>query len=291
MLPARQFRKFALCYRMLGNRVNHLKGRRHIWALTVAFIAAAAGVCTAADIAVELEGLRRQAPRYAPTPVEVVAPPPFAAVRPQVIFHGDRSRKHVALTFDACATRPPSGYDEEVIRVLIETRTPATLFLGGKWMLEHAEPTRRLAASDLFELGNHSFLHPHMTRIPDDAVRRELEWTQIVMYSLTGRLSSLYRPPFGEHDERISRIAANLGLTTVQFDLASGDPDPTASKKRLVRSVRERAANGSIVVMHMNGRGWNTAQALPGIIDELRQKGFRFVTVGDMLDNGAQSGQ
>jgi len=43
--------------------------------------------------------------------------------------------------------------------------------------------------------------------------------------------------------------------------------------------------------MHMNGRGWNTAQALPGIIDELRQKGFRFVTVGDMLDNGAQSGQ
>jgi peptidoglycan-N-acetylglucosamine deacetylase len=276
---------------MLGNRVNHLKGRLHIWALTAAFIAAAAGVCAAAGIAVELEGLRRQAPRYASTPVEFVAPPPLAAVKPQVIFHGDRSQKYVALTFDACATRPPSGYDEAVIRVLIEMRTPATLFLGGKWMIEHAEPTRRLAAADLFELGNHSFLHPHMTRILDDAVRRELEWTQIVMYSLTGRLAALYRPPYGEHDERISRIAANLGLTTVQFDLASGDPDPTASKERLVRSVRERAANGSIIVMHMNGRGWNTAQALPGIIAELRQKGFRFVTIGDMLRNGTPSGQ
>ena len=164
-------------------------------------------------------------------------PPPAAPVNPQVVFHGGRSRKQVALTFDACATKIASGYDEEVIRVLIETRTPATLFLGGKWMLEHPDQTRRLAAVDLFELGNHSFLHPHMPRIPDDQVRQELEWTQIVMYSLTGRQAALYRPPYGEHDERISRIAADAGLITVQFDLASGDPDPGLSKERLVRSV------------------------------------------------------
>jgi peptidoglycan/xylan/chitin deacetylase (PgdA/CDA1 family) len=180
-------------------------------------------------------------------------------VKPQVVFHGDRSRKRVALTFDACATKIASGYDEEVIRVLIETRTPATLFLGGKWMLEHPDETRRLAAVDLFELGNHSFLHPHMTRIPDELVRQELAWTQIVLYSLTGRQASLYRPPYGEHAERISNIAAEAGLITVQFDLASGDPDPGISKERLLRSVATGARNGSIVVMHMNARHYYRA--------------------------------
>jgi peptidoglycan/xylan/chitin deacetylase (PgdA/CDA1 family) len=275
---------------MLGNRVNRLKDSMRTVVLAAALMVATAGVGVTGDLAVELDQLRRQAPRYASAAIEFVAPPPAAAVKPQVVFHGDRSRKEMALTFDACATRSPSGYDEALIRVLIETRTPATLFLGGKWMIEHAQPTRRLAASGLFELGNHSFLHPHMTRIPDEQVRRELEWTQIVLYSLTGRAARLYRPPYGEHDERISRISANLGLITVQFDLASGDPDPDASKERLVRSIRARAACGSIVVMHMNARGWNTAQALPEIVAELRQKGFRLVTVGEMLGNGKITG-
>jgi len=114
-------------------------------------------------------------------------------------------------------------------------------------------------------------------------VRQEFEWTQIVMYSLTGRQAALYRPPYGEHDERISRIAADAGLITVQFDLASGDPDPGLSKERLVRSVTAGARSGSIVVMHMNGRGWKTAEALPDIIGELRSQGFSLVTVGEML--------
>ena len=275
---------------MLGNRVNRLKDRMHTLALAAALLVATAGVGATADSAVELDQLRRQAPRYASAAVEFVAPPPAAAVKAQVVFHGDRSRKEVALTFDACATHGPSGYDEALIRVLIEMGTPATLFLGGKWMIEHAQPTRRLATTGLFELGNHSFLHPHMTRIPDEQVRREIEWTQIVLYSLTGRAAMFYRPPYGEHDERISRMAASLGLTTVQFDLASGDPDPAASKERLVRSIRERVANGSIIVMHMNARGWNTAQALPEIVAELRQKGFRLVTVGEMLRNSASTG-
>jgi peptidoglycan/xylan/chitin deacetylase (PgdA/CDA1 family) len=120
-------------------------------------------------------------------------------------------------------------------------------------------------------------------RIPDDQVRRELAWTQTVMYSLTGRRATLYRPPYGEHDERISEIAAEAGLITVQFDLASGDPDPGLSRERLLRSVTMGVRNGSIVVMHMNGRGWKTAEALNDIIAELRRKGFNLVTVGEMM--------
>jgi len=257
-----------------------------------AFIIALTGMMTGVASAgpdASMERLQDLVRRYSTSPLALDYPLPPAPVKPQVLFHGDRSRRQIALTFDACATKIASGYDEAVIRVLVRTRTPATLFLGGKWMLEHPDQTRRLAAIDLFELGNHSFLHPHMTRIPDDRVRQELDWTRIVLHALTGRQASLYRPPYGEHDERISRIAAEAGLTTVQFDLASGDPDPGTSRERLVRSVTAGARNGSIVVMHMNGRGWNTAQALPDIIGELRRKGFDLVTVGEMLTGGRKA--
>jgi peptidoglycan-N-acetylglucosamine deacetylase len=275
---------------MVGKAVNDLKREFIRWALIVVLGVTAAGASSALAADAQSERLTDAVRRYANSPLALDHPMPPAPVTPQVIFHGDRSRKRVALTFDACATKTASGYDEEVMRVLIETRTPATLFLGGKWMLEHPGETRRLAAVDLFELGNHSFLHPHMTRIPDELVRRELEWTQIVMYSLTGRQASLYRPPYGEHDERISRIAAETGLRTVQFDLASGDPDPGISKERLLRSVTTGARNGSIVVMHMNGRGWKTAEALNDIIAELRRKGFNLVTVGEMMREARGSG-
>ncbi len=236
------------------------------------------------------EKTRAEILRHASAPLALAMPPPAGEVAPRVVTHGAREKKRVALTFDACATKAPSGYDEAVIRVLTETRTPATLFLGGKWMLEHPQATRRLAQVEHFELGNHSFLHPHMTRLSDREVRRELEWTQMVLFSLTGRVAAYYRPPYGEQDERTAAIAAEAGLVTVQFDLASGDPDPALTTERLVRSVTAAVRSGSIVVMHMNGRGWKTAEALPAIVSGLRRKGFELVTVGDLLGRGREAG-
>lgn len=187
------------------------------------------------------------------------------------------------MTFDACATKSRSGYDERLIWVLIERQIPATLFLGGKWMAEHPEATRHLGSRDQFELANHSFLHPHMVGLSEEQVRRELWRTQVILYSLTARQALLFRAPYVEIDDNVVRAAALMGLTTVQCDLASGDPDPGASVDRLVRSVSQRARNGSIIVMHMNGRGWHTAEALPAIIDELSRRGFEFTTVSELI--------
>jgi len=212
-----------------------------------------------------------------------VAPPLPLPVEPVVIEHGSRDEKTIALTFDACSTHDPSNYDERVSEVLIQTQTPATLFLGGKWMTEETEQTKQLAANPLFELGNHTYFHPHLREVSDERIREELQSTQSVMDSLTGRRAILFRPPYGEYDDRVVRIAASLGLKTVQFDLASGDPDPAISKERLIRYVSTMAHNGSIIVMHINRRGWHTAEALPEIITRLRQRGFVFKTVSDML--------
>ena len=222
-------------------------------------------------------------PPYAPPSLLLKEPPPLQPVAPLVVLHGQRDRKLIALTFDACSTRRPSHYDARITKILVETKTPATFFLGGKWMEEETEQTKYLASIPYFELGNHTFLHPHLLKMSDDSIRQELAWTQEVLYSLSGKQPTLFRPPYGEEDDRVARIAASMGLTTIQFDLASGDPDSSISKEKLIEYVSSMAKSGSIVVMHINQRGWHTAEALPEIIFRLRKRGFTFVTVGDLL--------
>jgi peptidoglycan/xylan/chitin deacetylase (PgdA/CDA1 family) len=101
--------------------------------------------------------------------------------------------------------------------------------------------------------------------------------------ALTGRTPLLWRPPYGEYDARVVRIAAELGLTTIEYDLASGDPDQHATKEKLVEWVLKKVQPGSIVVMHINHRSFHTSEALPPIIKGLRARGFQLVTVGEML--------
>lgn len=224
----------------------------------------------------------------APLPYE----PPLTGIRPapvlpavaaQVVRHGPRRKKKIALTFDACSTQGPSVFDAGVIKTLISMKVPATLFLGGNWMEEHPDETIELARHPQFELANHTYLHPHLPRENDERVREELRRTQDMLYTLTGRTANLFRAPYGELDARVARLVGEEGLVSIQYDLASGDPDPRISAKRLLEYVASTAKNGSIVVMHMNGRGWRTAEALPRIILRLRKRGYKLVTVSELL--------
>jgi peptidoglycan/xylan/chitin deacetylase (PgdA/CDA1 family) len=123
-----------------------------------------------------------------------------------------------------------------------------------------------------------------MPAVKDDArVRQELLRTQSEVQALTGRTPLLWRPPYGEYDARIVKIAADLGLTTIEYDLASGDPDQHATKEKLVEWVLKKVQPGSIVVMHINHLKFHTAEALPAIIQGLRTRGYVLVTVGEML--------
>lgn len=220
---------------------------------------------------------------YEPPTLHVVPPPPLLAVSPRVVFHGPRDEKLIALTFDACSTRARSHYDEGVTRVLVEKKVPATVFLGGKWIEDNLDHARYLASLPQLELGNHTFLHPHLERVSDARLREELARTQALLYTVAGRQATLFRAPYGEYDDRIVKYAAEAGMTTVQYDLASGDPDERITKESLTNYVVNSARPGSIVVMHINRRGWHTAEALPSIIDGLRARGFAFVTVSQLL--------
>jgi peptidoglycan/xylan/chitin deacetylase (PgdA/CDA1 family) len=202
---------------------------------------------------------------------------------PAAFEHGARSQKRIALTFDACTTRDPTPYDPRVAAELEARHVPATIFVGGGWAEEEPAALRALAADPLFEIGNHTFTHPHLLRLSDGAIRDELLRTQTEIAAVTGRVPALFRPPYGEYDARVARVAASLGLRTVEYDLPSGDPDRRATKDALVRWVLREARPGSIIVMHVNHPRFHTAEALPEIVDGLRARGFELVTVGELL--------
>jgi peptidoglycan/xylan/chitin deacetylase (PgdA/CDA1 family) len=153
-------------------------------------------------------------------------------------------------------------------------------------MESHPDVTRDLAEDPLFELANHSYLHRHLPRLSEPEIRDEIKRTQDIMFALTGKQGALFRAPFGEYDDRVLRVAGELGLITVQWDVVSGDPDRRVTARRMIAVVTGRVRNGSIIIMHMNGRGWHTAEALPPIIARLKAEGYTFVTVSDLLAAG-----
>ena len=201
----------------------------------------------------------------------------------QVFFHGSRGEKNIALTFDACPSSTHGGFDKRIVQTLVDSGVPATFFLSGIWIKRHQNEVKKLALVRGFELGNHSYSHPHCTTISNDSIYQELEQTESLLNTIAGLSPKLFRPPYAETDQRVDSVAQHFGCTTVMYDLASGDPDSTISKSRLIHYVVSSARNGSIIVMHVNGRGWHTSEALPMIIQSLRAKGFIFSKVSDLL--------
>jgi peptidoglycan/xylan/chitin deacetylase (PgdA/CDA1 family) len=202
---------------------------------------------------------------------------------PGVVRHGERKSREVALTFDACSPRGRGRLDTAVARILIQTRTPATIFLGGKWAKDVSRALRPLIRDSLVEFGNHAYMHPHLKGLSGDSVKLELRKAQRAIARVIGKRPVLFRAPYGEVDSLVAVVAESLGLTSIEYDLASGDPDSLISKEAMVRYVTSMARGGSIIVMHINTRGWHTAEALPGIIAGLRKRGFTLVTVSRLI--------
>lgn len=223
---------------------------------------------------------------FAETHPELVpeAVPEVDAEAPRVIRRGG-SEKQIALTFDACSTWDDTDYDPDVVDILRQTDTPATLFLGGLWMAQYQDETRELHADSLFEIGNHGHSHRDMTAVDDDTIERELAFTQLIATALTGEAPRYFRAPYVRKNEEVVTQAAAQGLPTVQYDVASGDADADVSADDVARHVIDQAEAGSIVVLHMNDPELPTAEALPEIIAGLRERGYELVTVGELDRN------
>lgn len=200
------------------------------------------------------------------------------------ITHGNMDKPYVALTFDLCQKPElPAWFDQGIYDVLIKYDVPATFFMGGDWMRTHPDETLLLASNPKFELGNHSWSHPDLPGLSEEMISKEIVKTQNLLYQLTGRQAKLFRLPAGLYDDLTLSVIAWHGLYTIQWDVETGDPDPTIDAERMNWAVRERVQNGSIIIMHANGRGWHTAEALPEMIEYLQSQGYTLATVSQLL--------
>jgi len=201
-----------------------------------------------------------------------------------LITSGNWIEPYIALTFDLCQDpQYPAGYDAAIVDVLTRYEVPATFFMGGDWMRTHPEETKALASNPSFELGNHSWSHPNFETLSAEEMSQEIEMTEDMLFQLTGRRSRLFRLPAGTYNDLSLQVIAEHGLYTIQWDSVSGDPDPAFDSATILAEVQRTARKGSIIIMHANGRGWHTAEALPSIIEYLQSKELTLVTVSQLI--------
>lgn len=198
----------------------------------------------------------------------------------------------VALTFDACGGANGSGYDEELIQALVDTGTPATLFLNSRWIEANPRTTRDLAANPLFELANHGTAHVPLSVSGQQAygitgtasvgeVYDEVAENQVLMTSMLGTPPRFFRSGTAHFDDVAARIVRAMGLVPVNFDI-NADAGATFTAAQ-VRAATTAASAGSICIAHFNRPGSGTAAGIADAITQLLPRGVTFVRLGEVL--------
>ncbi|WP_431773161.1 polysaccharide deacetylase family protein [Streptomyces cucumeris] len=191
--------------------------------------------------------------------------------------HIDCSKaKCVALTFDA----GPSENTPRLLEILKKNKAHATFFMLGKNHIEkHPDLVRRIAGEG-HELANHTWSHKILTDSDDDEVRSEINRVQKAVKKLTGRTPLLMRPPQGRTDERVSKISRELGVAQVLWSVTAKDYQ-TNDSALIKERVLEQTERDGVILLHDIYKG--TVPAVPGILKELKKRGYTVVTVGQLL--------
>jgi peptidoglycan/xylan/chitin deacetylase (PgdA/CDA1 family) len=214
---------------------------------------------------------RRLAVRLASAPIERFVR------RGLPLYCGGSRTGYVALTFDD----GPGPATAMALRLLRRFRERATFFLVGRNLAEWPRLPR--AELTLGAVGDHTWTHPFLTRLPRPEVDVEIARTQQALARATGAPVQLFRPPYGFHDVAVDREVRRLGMLEVLWSLDSRDsyPPPGASADEIVRTLARSLRSGSIVLMHENLR--QTELALPAILRWLRAAHLRSVGVQQLL--------
>ena len=188
----------------------------------------------------------------------------------------DCARKRcVALTFDD----GPGPYTSALIHTLLGAGAPATFFMIGEHVDTFPGLARQVGAAG-FEIGNHSYSHPDLTRLSSAEVDAQLARTNLAILRATGHRPTLLRPPYGARDRRVDRIAARSGLGEVLWDVDTLDWKHHDAKA-VRRAVRRDVRRGSIVLLHDIQP--TTVQAVPKLIAQLRRQRYTLVTVSELI--------
>lgn len=198
-------------------------------------------------------------------------------VRLLPIYRVGTEEKVVALSFDAAW-----GADNTlgILDTLASYDIKANFFVVGFWAEKYGDKLKTLSESGRVEIGTHSNTHPHMSKLDKATISSELDTSMSIIEEITGRRPELFRAPFGDYSDTLIETAKEKGLYTIQWDVDSLDWKNLSASDIAVR-ILKGVQCGSIVLMHNDGK--HTLEALPLVIEGLKNKGFTFKTIGEMI--------
>ena len=203
---------------------------------------------------------------------------PKGATEPKITFNSVHvDGPYIAMTFD---DGPSATLTPKLLDLLATHHIKATFFVIGENVAEHPDIVAR-AAREGHEIANHSWSHPNLAKMSDEGVRRQLWQTDEAIKNATGTRPTLLRPPYGSITEREKRwIHDEFGYQIVLWDVDPYDwkrPGPAVVRNRILQETRP----GSIVLSHDIHPG--TIEAMPSTFDALQAKGFKFITVSELI--------
>jgi peptidoglycan/xylan/chitin deacetylase (PgdA/CDA1 family) len=200
-----------------------------------------------------------------------------------VVRKGPASSGAIALTFD-------DGYNAKACASIAETLrrydAVGTFFVNGQWLTR--EPNRWRRILEGMEVANHTRSHPRLTQEPHPVVINQIRTNEWIHEQVLGRpMLKALRPPYGAYGERVGRIAKSVGYDhIVMWNVDTGDWDPRAKPKRIVRAATG-AAPGSIILMHCARDA--TAKALPRIVRHYQRRGIEVTGLSKVLEGAKAS--
>ena len=205
----------------------------------------------------------------------------------------EREDKNIALTFDI--NWAEKDYLYEILDLLDENNIKATFFIMGKWIIYPEGNKEKLL--DIYkrghEIGNHSYVHPDFKTIGRERIIEEIKKTEKIIEEELNLKTDLFRFPSGSYSDEALRVVDELKYKSIQWDVDSIDWKGI-DKEEEYKRVIERTKDGSIILYHNNGK--YTVENLKRVIPKLKEKGFNFVKISDIIyknsyeidDNGKQ---
>ena len=194
------------------------------------------------------------------------------------IYCVETKEPKIALTFDAAWGNEDT---QKILEVLKKHDVHVTFFMTGGWVENYPDDVKAILAAG-HDLGNHSENHKNMSQLSDAEKKKELMKVHDKVRTLTGYEMFLFRPPYGDYDNAVVNVAKDCGYYTIQWDVDSLDWKDYGVDS-VIKTVTEHKhlGNGSIILCH-NGAKY-TAQALDTLITKLKEKGYTFVPVSELI--------
>ena len=183
------------------------------------------------------------------------------------IYSVEREDKVVSISFD-CAWG--TDYTDKILNALRVSDVKATWFMVEFWSEKYPDYVKKIDAAG-HEIGTHSSTHSYMSKQNAEEIRLELQTSSQAIEDVTGKKVELFRPPYGDYNDRLIKTASEEGYYTIQWDVDSLDWRDLSATDIATRVING-AKNGSIILMHNNGL--HTWEAVPIIIETLKHKGF-----------------